>query len=231
MAGTRARRGLAVLALIAVAAGIGVWWFVLRDTADPEASLDAVDAPAPEGAPARSTPDGQWVVRTGEDVFVGYRAKELFAGETVTKTATGRTAEVTGELTVAGGQVTTAQVTADLSALESDQERRDAALRTRGLETEQFPEATFVLDEPIALGDPAEGKEVTASASGTLTLHGTAKPVDIDLQARWDGATITVAGSAPIVFADHDIDVIEIPGFVTTEDNGTLELQLVFQPA
>jgi polyisoprenoid-binding protein YceI len=69
------------------------------------------------------------------------------------------------------------------------------------------------------------------AAVGELTLHGVTKPVTLQLQARWTGDAITVAGNAPIVLSDFDMDIIEIPGFVTVADNGVLELQLVLQPA
>jgi len=220
---------VAVVAVLALAA-LAVWWFVLRDTAEPEADLDAIDAGGSADGPA--TPDGDWAVEPGEDVFVGYRVDELFAGDTLSVTATGRTPAVEGTLTVDGTTVTAAELTADVTQLASDQARRDAALATRGLETDQFPEATFTLTEPLELPSPPErDAPVTATAAGELTLHGVAAPVEVQVEARWDGPTISVAGSTPITFADHGMEPIDIPGFVRTEGTGTMELQLVFVPA
>ena len=221
-----------VLALV----GAAVWWFVLRDTADPEADLDAIDTGA-EGADGSSgegpaTPDGEWAVAPGESVFVGYRVDELFAGDSVSRTATGRTPAVTGTLTVEGDTVTAADVTADVTQLTSDQARRDSALATRGLETGEFPEASFTLAEPVTLPSaPERDTSVEATVSGDLTLHGVTAPVTLTVEARWDGPTISVAGRAPIAFADYGMEVVDIPGFVRTEDNGTMEFQLVFAPA
>jgi polyisoprenoid-binding protein YceI len=235
---------VAVVAVVVVLGGAGLW-YATRDTAPEAANLDAIDVPTgstPPGsgstsgtggsAAAPETADGTWVVVPSDDVFVGYRIDELFAGETISKTAFGRTGAVEGEIVVDGSQVTEATFTADVSELKSDEDRRDGAIGTRGLQTETFPEATFTLTAPIELpSEPVEGQEVTVSATGDLTLHGQTKPVTLELTAKWTGSAITVAGSAPIVLADFGIDVIEIPGFVTIEDHGTLELQLLLQPA
>ena len=52
-------------------------------------------------------------------------------------------------------------------------------------------------------------------------------PVTLALQAEWTGDTIAVAGSAPIVLAEYGIAPIST-GFVSVDDQGELELQLVF---
>lgn len=230
----------AVVVVVILVGGAG-FWYLVRDDAPEAANLDAIDVPTPSGTTPGTTGsgsgspvggvDGTWAVLQGEDVFVGYRVDELFAGETISKTAAGRTPAVTGQVVIADGSVTEATFTADVTKLTSDKSQRDAAIGSRGLQTERFPEATFTLTEPIQLSDPVEGQEVSVEATGNLTLHGVTKPVTLDLTAKWTGSAITVAGSAPIAFADYGMDVIEIPGFVTTEDHGTLELQLVLEPA
>jgi hypothetical protein len=40
-----------------------------------------------------------------------------------------------------------------------------------------------------------------------------------------------VAGNTPIAFADYGMASIEIGGFVSTDDHGTMELQLLLAPA
>ena len=64
-----------------------------------------------------------------------------------------------------------------------------ASSRTASWRSREFPTATFVLTEPIELGAvPADGEEVTATATGDLTLHGVTREVTIDLVARLDGS-------------------------------------------
>jgi polyisoprenoid-binding protein YceI len=143
---------IAVSALVVVVlGGAAVWYFVFRDDAPPRADVDNVaadssndgDGEAPGSGDAPGTADGTWTVEAGDTVFVGYRVEEQFAGDTIKKTAAGRTPGVDGELVVDGDQITSATIDADLAQLTSDQDRRDSALLTRGLQTEQFPDASF----------------------------------------------------------------------------------------
>ena len=218
--------------LVLVIAGAGAWWFVLRDTAAPVARVDDIAGGATTRANDRSSPDGAWTVKPSDSVFVGYRVRELFAAATVKRTATGRTPTVRGTMSVSGRTISSAQVSADLTGLTSDQARRDSAIRERGLETSRFPEATFTLTAPITLAStPARGTSYRVTATGDLTLHGVTRSVAVPLEARWNGSSISVAGSAPVVFGDYAIATPNVPGLVETEDRGTLELQLLFVPA
>jgi hypothetical protein len=54
--------------------------------------------------------------------------------------------------------------------------------------------------------------------------------VTFPLEGRWDGGQIAVVGALDIDFADYDITPPSI-GPATVEDQGTIELQLVFVPA
>jgi polyisoprenoid-binding protein YceI len=232
-----------VLLLAVLVIGVGfaaLWWFVLRDDAPPRAELrdrssdTTVAAPDDTAAPD-STADpsfaGTWTVQPDDEVFVGYRVTELFAGETIKNTAVGRTPAVTGEITIADTSVQSATFTADLTQLSSDESRRDNRIKTSGIETDTFPEATFTLTAPIDLGSPEEGAEVNVTATGDLTLHGVTRSIEVPIDARWNGDTIDIAGGVPIVFADYDITAPQVPAFVTVDENGEMEFQLTFVPA
>ena len=174
-----------VVALVVIAAlvagGYGVWYLFLRP-AGPAAVADATLPPVP-GATTGETAipigpggvDGTWNVDTSigtfTDVsdtsgnFVGYRVQEQLAGIGA-NTAVGRTPKVTGSLTIAGTKVTAVDITADMTALQSDDSQRDNQLRNNGIQFSQFPTATFKLTTPIDLGSiPADGKEISATAS------------------------------------------------------------------
>ena len=223
---------LLAAAVVLAVAGVAFYLVVLRDDPPDRVALTP-DEDEPADVPADATPTGRWVVRTGDDSFVGYRVRETFAGLSVASDAVGRTPDVRGSLTVEGDTtVTAADVTAGLQALESDEERRDDAIRRRGLETDRFPEATFALSGPLELpAPPTPGQEVSVTAAGDLTLHGVTNRVDVPVEARWDGDTIEVVGTIDIAFADYDIEPPSVGGFVSVEDEGEIELQLVFVPA
>ena len=244
---------LAIVALI-LAGGYGIWYLFLRPagpaavgapnvpvataTATPAGASDpaaATTAPAGSSDPLTGGIDGTWKVDTSigsfadnTSSFVGYRVQETL-GTIGANTAVGRTPNVTGTLSISGSTVTDTTIEADLTALASDDQRRDGQLRQRGIQTNQFPTATFKLTSPIDLGSvPADGQEISVTAKGQLTLHGVTKDVEIPLKAKLSGDVIAVTGSLPIVFADYGVEAPTSFVVVSIEDHGEMELQLFF---
>jgi polyisoprenoid-binding protein YceI len=148
------------------------------------------------------------------------------------KTAVGRTPDVEGSLELEGTTIPSAEFTANLTTLVSDEDRRDGALRDQAIQTSQFPTATFTLTEPIELDKvPADGATIDVDAVGTLTLHGVTKDVTIPLEAQRNGDVIAVTGQLDIAFADYDIEQPTSLAVLSIEDHGILEVQLFFSKA
>ena len=165
---------------------------------------------------------------TPESEF-GYRVEEVLFG--VNTTAAGRSNQITGSMTIEGTSVTEASFTVDVGSITSDESRRDNQFRDRIMEVDQFPEATFTLGAPIDFGSvPAAGEQITATATGDLTLHGVTRTVTFDVTAEAGADRIGVLGTIPVLFADYRIENPSVSG-ITTEDNGVLEFVLVFEPA
>ena len=184
-------------------------------------------APSTAAAEGPAGVDGTWSV-TPESEF-GYRVEEILFG--VNATAAGRSNQITGSMTIEGTTVTEASFTVDVGSIASDESRRDNQFRGRIMEVDQFPEATFTLGAPIDFGSvPAAGEQVTASATGELTLHGVTRTVTFDVTAEAGDDRIGVLGTIPVRFADYEIENPSMSG-ITTEDNGLLEFVLVFEPA
>lgn len=194
--------------------------------AEEPAAAPATEAPAEEPAAAPTAGfDGTWVPTDASEF--GYRVDEVLAGVNVT--AVGRGSDITGTLTIEGTSATSIDVVIDVATIESDDGRRDGQFRGRIMETDQFPTATFSLTQPIEFGTiPAEGDQVTAEATGDLTLHGVTREVTFELTAEATADRIGVLGNIPVLFEDYDIDNPSF-GAVTTEDNGLLEFVLVFE--
>ena len=137
---------------------------------------------------------------------------------------------MSGSLVLEGTSITSVEVTANLAALQSDDDRRDGQLRRQALETESFPTATFRLTSPIDLGAaPVDGETISATATGELTLHGVTKTVEIPIEARLSGDVVTVAATIDILFADYGIDQPTSFLVLSIEDHGIMELQLHFR--
>ena len=172
--------------------------------------------------PASST-DGEWVI--AQPSTAGYRVKETLNGQSTE--GVGRTNTIDGSFMLLGPTVKSGEFSVDVSTLTSDQTRRDNQVKGRLLATDQFPVATFTIDQPIELGTiPADGTTIAAKAAGTLSLRGVEKPVTLDLQARLSGDSIDVLGKTTIVFADFEIPDPSKKPFVTTVQSGVLEVSL-----
>ena len=132
-------------------------------------------------------------------------------------------------MTIDGTTVKDVTVTADLRDLTSDNSFRDGRIKSEGLESDDFPEAKFVLTEPITLSAvPAAGDTIKTEATGDFTLHGVTKTVTISLEGRWDGKQVQVVGNLPIVFGDYGITAPTAPAVASVDDHGEMELQLFF---
>jgi polyisoprenoid-binding protein YceI len=234
------RRGKLIIVgavVLALAVGGGFLLFVNRTSdSPPPAALD----PAPTttaGAAAASTqgdgaasPDGTWQVSGDGASYVGYRVKEQLAFLNSPNDAVGRSKAVTGTMQVAGDTVEQVRIEADLTQLASDEDRRDNAIRQRGLESERFPTATLELAEPIQLAAaPVEGQDVQVEGTGRLTVHGVTRDVDLNLQGRWTGKTIQVVGQLPVKMSDFQIEPPRFGPVVSIEDGLNVDFNLVFE--
>jgi len=233
--------------LVLVVAGGAVWYFVFRDNAPAEVSLDRAASSldgehsgttATSGGDTASTGsglDGTWTVNQSigsfndfSSSFAGFRVQEQLAGIGA-KTAVGRTPKVTGSMTIEGTTVPKASFDVDMTTLTTDDARRDGAIQTQAIETARFPKASFVLTQPIDLGSiPADGQQIDIDATGNLTLHGVTKQVTIPLQAQRKGDVIAVVGSLDIPFSDYSISQPRAAAVLSVDDHGTMEVQLFF---
>ena len=231
---------VAILVVLVAGGGYGLWYLLLRPAGPAAVSSESLVLPsAVASSPlAAGGLPGTWNVDTSigslsdsSDSFVGYRVQEQLANIGA-NTAVGRTPNVTGSLTITGTQLTAATITADLTALQSDDSHRDGQLVNQGIETGTFPTATFTLTSPVDLGaDPTNGQEIDVTATGTLNLHGVTKTVQIPLKARLAGSIIEVVGSLPIAFSDYGIQAPTSFAVLSVSDQGTMELQLFFTHA
>jgi polyisoprenoid-binding protein YceI len=217
---------------VIVALGVAGWYFFLKTDPEPRAAIKETPV-VTDATQTAAGPDGTWSVKPGgTDNFVGYRVTEKLFANISESEATGRTDNVTAGMKIDGTTISDVTVTADLRDLTSDNDFRDGRIKSEGLESNQFPEAKFVLTSPITLGAvPAAGETVKTEATGDFTLHGVTKSVTISLQGRWDGKQVQVVGDLPLVFGDYGITAPTAPAVASVDDHGEMELQLFFSKA
>lgn len=226
------RKGLiAGLVLVVAVLAVGVPYAYIHwveGDQPPPLSVESVPTATPAAGTGVTEPltslDGGWTVGPGSQA--GYRVPETLAGQRTT--AVGRTDSVTGSVVLSGATVSTGSISVDVRSIRSDRSERDQQFSGRIMDSSQFPKATFTLTKAIDLGTvPAIGATVTATATGNLTLHGVTRPVSFPVTVKRSAASVAVAGTVPVRYADYQIDNPSIGGFVSVGDAGAVEFLLV----
>ena len=241
--------------VVVAAAFFAGWYFLIRDTSPAGVNTaqqaevrDAAIAAAAEGAEADTTAgtdgaetdttagiDGTWAVDTTigtfddfSSSFAGFRIDEELASFGA-KTAVGRTPDVSGTLQIDGTTITATEILVDMTTLTTESASRNRQIKRQAIETDTFPEATFVLTSPIDLGAvPADGEPVTVTATGDLTVHGVTNTVEVPLTAELNSGVIVVVGEINLLLSDYDIDKPQAAVVLSVADNADMELQLFF---
>lgn len=227
--------GAAVLVVALVAVGGYVYFFSGARNAPKPLALTTATPTAGAGSATATSLAGNWTVATGSTA--GYRATELFAGQTANHEAVARTSQVGGTLAIAGSsaalQATNVNVTVQLANLKSEDTvaGRDVAQRDqtvqRTLNTSSYPTATLTVPSVQLPAGAAAGGQVSVPAQGNLTIHGVTKAVELTLQAQLTGGRIEAVGTIPVTMTDYGIQAPNFP-FVTVQPNVQLEFQVFF---
>jgi len=123
--------------------------------------------------------------------------------------AIGTTHSVQGSFKIRTGTsplVAAMNIKVDLSTLQSDAQRRDNYIQQHTLQTDTYPDATFV--SVSAQGLPAsyaDGQTVHFQLTGNLTMHGTTNKEVFDVQGKVVGNTITGTATSTIYMTDFGI--------------------------
>jgi polyisoprenoid-binding protein YceI len=243
------------LIVIAFAAAAAAWWFFIRDDAElatnsPEitdslrATIAAGATPAlgataaPTGPPtaAGSTNGGLAFTIIPDQSQASYFADEELASIGLPSTAHGTTKEIEGTfyLTADGFALDssrTSAFTVKLGNLKSDKDMRDNRVR-QTLNVSQYPTATFTASSVTGV-DPSlpADQEHAFTLTGTLDLHGVKKEITWDVKARRDGNLMTGLATVKFRYDDFGMSPPNIGGFVSVQDDVTIQVQIVAQSA
>lgn len=206
------------LAVLGIAAMAAIYFFVFASDSPDEFEPTVIEEPGPV------TDDvvGEWTVSQPSEA--GYRVREKLANLPAQSDAVGRTSDVTGGITLTKTQLTKADFEVDLTTLQSDEDRRDRRVQD-ALQTAQFPTATFALSTPVDID--SSKATATVSVAGELTIHGVTKPVTIPITATVIDDQLELVGSITFPMADFGITPPSVAGFVSVEDDATLEFKVL----
>ncbi len=123
--------------------------------------------------------------------------------------AIGATHSVQGNFQIKTGAsplVTAMNVKVDLSTLQTDSQMRDNYVRKRALETDTYPDATFVSVSTQGLPTSYnDGQSVHFQLTGNLTMHGKTNKEVFDVQGKVVGKTVTGTATSTIYMTDFGI--------------------------
>jgi hypothetical protein len=222
----------ASLVLVVVAA-LALVYFLLFPTSSPKPfSLASATAATPVSSGTRLT--GRWTVASGS--VAGYRVREKLGFLPAQSDAVGRTSAITGKATVTEttGAVTVsaASFTVAVNTLKSDRSMRDQRIHTIGLQSDQYPTATFKLSTPVTLPASAlTGHVVHVSATGVFNIHGTSKRETVPLQMSLSDSAIQAVGSLTFPWSEFNMTAPSVGGFVNVTNKATMEFDLHLQRA
>lgn len=178
---------------------------------------DSAGQPDPATQPASQAPAATTsadAVGTGGQTFsVGsgstatVSVREQLARLPAPSDAVLRTTSVTGTCTIRtdGTFASSSKITVDLRTLTSDQSQRDRFIMMNPLETSKYPTAEFVPTRATGLTFPLPTTgDGSFQLTGTMTIHGTSRPLTFDVVARSTGTGFRATATANPTFKFED---------------------------
>jgi polyisoprenoid-binding protein YceI len=227
---------------VALVAALGLGFGLAGMGDEPSGELELPEAsnePTPSGTTSASTDGpGDSATLTADDVAgvvyvvvpeeseMTYTVNEKLATLPTNSDAVGTTNAISGEVLLDG----TTTITADGSTFESNQERRDNAIRDRVFGSD--PTITFTADQLSLPTEYTPGTEYTTNLTGQVTIVGVTQPLPFEITARLDAdGTLNVVGTTDFTWDVFNITPPNAAGIVEVADNVHIEVLIVARPA
>ena len=194
---------------------------------EPTAAVEPTPEPSPEPPAGASGA----VVTIGEGSQARYLIREQLARLPLPIDAVGETSVIEGSIVFdAEGVVLSGEsrIAVNLASLVSDSDRRDGYVRSRTLNTEQYPDTVLVVRATPGLSWPlpAQG-EVEFQIEGDMTVRDVTLPTTWDVTAVFEGNEVTGTAKTTVTFEDFDIPVPQVRIVLSVDP--TIRLELDFE--
>lgn len=181
---------------------------------------------APESAPIQAG-SIRFVVDSVGNV-ARYRVREQLAGLDLPNDAVGSTSAVTGAITVdQAGKVIPGEsrIEVGLAGLVSDKDRRDRYVRSRTLQTTEFPTATLAVTRIDGLTPATKPGGKQFRVDGDLTIRGVTRPISWAVDATISDSLVIGLATTSFTFADFAIAQPRVPVVLSVADTIRLEYE------
>ncbi len=205
--------------------------------AEPTAAPAATEAPAATAEPAATQAPEQKDSSTPANVVftidparstARYLIREQLANLTSPNDAIGETMDVTGAIVLdADGNVVSeeSQIVVGLAGLTSDSSRRDSYVKRNTLQTDQYPNATFVVKEIQGLPWPLPTSgEVTVQMVGDFTIQEQTSEVTWETVIQAGDPESTGTAKTEITFEQFGLTKPRVAVVVSVVDEIRLEI-------
>jgi len=129
-------------------------------------------------------------------------------------------------------RITAASFKVAVNTLKSNEPVRDQHIRTIGLQSGEYPTATFVLSDPLVLSSGAlSGRVVDVPVTGVFNIHGTSRRETVPLQMSLSNTTIEAVGSLTFPWSAFNMTAPSVGGFVNVSGTATMEFDLRLERA
>jgi len=149
--------------------------------------------------------------------------------------AIGTTHSVQGSFKIRTGTsplVASMNITVDLSTLQSDAQRRDNYIKQNSLQTDTYPNATFVSVSTQSLPSSyTDGQTVNFQLTGNLTMHGKTNKEVFDVQGKVVGNTITGTATSTIYMTDFGIQPPDLANIAIAQNKVVVTLTFTAKSA
>jgi polyisoprenoid-binding protein YceI len=149
--------------------------------------------------------------------------------------AIGTTHSVKGSFKIRTGAsplVTSMNITVDLSTLQSDAQRRDDYIKQNSLQTDTYPDATFVSVSSQGLPSSyTDGQTVHFQLTGNLTMHGKTNKEVFDVQGKVVGNTVTGTATSTIFMTDFGIQPPNLANIAIAQNKVVITLTFTAKEA
>lgn len=196
------------------------------------ASPSATPTATASGGAGTSAVPGALVftVASGSKAIV--RVNEQLADRQLPSDAVLTSSTVSGTFTLLpdGTFTPDSKITVDLGALTSDQPLRDNTVKRLVLQTNTYPDATFVPTKAtgLTLPLPASG-DLSFSITGHMTVHGVTKDMTFDVTGKRTeaGVQVTATVTPAFPFATFGMSQPRVARVLSIKDEIRLEVDLV----
>ncbi|HYX49876.1 MAG TPA: YceI family protein [Ktedonobacteraceae bacterium] len=149
--------------------------------------------------------------------------------------AIGTTHSVQGSFKIKKGTsplVASMNITVDLSTLQSDAARRDQFIKQNSLQTDTYPNATFVSVSTKGLPSTyTDGQTVHFQITGNLTMHGKTNKEVFDVQGKVVGNTVTGTATSTIYMTDFGIQPPNLANIAIAQNKVVITLNFTAKAA